>query len=116
MNEKSLIQEIQSHELDLDLADDKEKEDLQLVIASKTWKCLRVASRSKLRLFDKIDDGKNLQALLSLAAPVETRKEEETSVVVEGESEGLSGDLNGRSESGQQESLTAGGEEKSVKH
>ncbi len=31
--------------------------------ASKLWRTLRVASKSKLNLFDKIDDGNNLQAL-----------------------------------------------------
>ena len=31
--------------------------------ASKLWRTLRVASKRKLNLFDKIDDGNNLQAL-----------------------------------------------------
>jgi len=31
--------------------------------ASKLWRTLRIASKSKLNLFDKIDDGKNLKAL-----------------------------------------------------
>lgn len=31
--------------------------------ASKLWRALRVASRNKLKLFDKIDDGKNFEAL-----------------------------------------------------
>lgn len=31
--------------------------------ASKLWRTLRIASKSKLNLFDKIDDGNNLQAL-----------------------------------------------------
>lgn len=31
--------------------------------ASKLWRTLRIASRSKLNVFDKIDDGNNLKAL-----------------------------------------------------
>lgn len=31
--------------------------------ASKLWRTLRIASKSKLNLFDKIDDGNNLDAL-----------------------------------------------------
>ena len=41
-------------------------EEKQLAIdakASKLWRTLRIASKSKLNLFDKIDDGNNLDAL-----------------------------------------------------
>ena len=31
--------------------------------ASKMWRTLRIASKSKLNLFDRIDDGNNIQAL-----------------------------------------------------
>ena len=44
----------------------KTDEDKQLALnarASKLWRTLRIASKSKLSLFDKIDDGNNLQAL-----------------------------------------------------
>lgn len=34
--------------------------------ASKLWRTLRIASKSKLNLFDKIDDGNNLQALFEV--------------------------------------------------
>lgn len=41
-------------------------EDKQLALnarASKLWRTLRIASKSQLNLFDKIDDGNNLQVL-----------------------------------------------------
>ena len=44
----------------------KTAEDKQQAIdarASKLWRTLRIASKSKLNRFDKIDDGNNLQAL-----------------------------------------------------
>ena len=43
--------------------DDDEKEYLTKAKASKTWKTLRIASRCKLNLLDKIEDGKNLGIL-----------------------------------------------------
>lgn len=51
-------------EFDLDMA--KTEEDKLLAAnarASKMWRTLRVASKSKLNLFDRIDDGNNIQAL-----------------------------------------------------
>ena len=42
---------------------DEEKQQAIDARASKLWKTLRIASKSKLNLFDKIDDGNNLQAL-----------------------------------------------------
>ena len=44
----------------------KTDEDRQLATnarSSKMWRTLRIASKSKLNLFDRIDDGNNLQAL-----------------------------------------------------
>lgn len=46
--------------------------------ASKLWRTLRIASKSKLNLFDKIDDGNNLQALFQ---PEEEESEEKTANV-----------------------------------
>lgn len=51
-------------EMDLERA--KTDEDKLLATnsrASKIWRTLRIASKSKLNLFDRIDDGHNLQAL-----------------------------------------------------
>lgn len=41
----------------------EEKEESAKAKSSKTWRTLRLAARSKLNLFDKIDDGKNLKVL-----------------------------------------------------
>lgn len=41
----------------------EEKQQATDARASKLWRTLRIASKSKLNLFDKIDDGNNLQAL-----------------------------------------------------
>lgn len=51
-------------EFDMEMA--KTEEDKLLAAnarASKMWRTLRVASKSKLNLFDRIDDGNNIQAL-----------------------------------------------------
>lgn len=42
---------------------DEDKHNLQEAKASKTWRALRIASKDRLSLFDKIDDGKQLEAL-----------------------------------------------------
>lgn len=42
---------------------DDEKLGVSNARASKLWRTLRIASKSKLNLFDKIDDGNNLKAL-----------------------------------------------------
>ncbi len=42
---------------------DEEKQLLTDARASKLWRTLRIASKSKLNLFDKIDDGNKLDAL-----------------------------------------------------
>ena len=51
-------------DFDIEMAKtDEEKQQATDARASKLWKTLRIASKSKLNLFDKIDDGNNLQAL-----------------------------------------------------
>ena len=42
---------------------EEEKQSAEDAKASKLWRTLRIASRTKLKLFDKIDDGKNMDAL-----------------------------------------------------
>jgi THO complex subunit 1 len=51
----------------------EEKEEAIKAKASKTWRTLRLASRSKLNLFDKIDDGKKLQILFEIISAPEGR-------------------------------------------
>lgn len=51
---------------EFDAAMAKTEEEKQLALnarSSKMWRTLRIASKSKLSLFDKIDDGNNIQAL-----------------------------------------------------
>ena len=51
---------------DFDISMAKTDEEKQLLVdarASKLWRTLRIASKGKLNLFDKIDDGNKLDAL-----------------------------------------------------
>ena len=68
---------IEEDEFDVQMA--KTEEDKQLSTnarASKLWRTLRIASKSKLNLFDKIDDGNNLQALFNSTGESEHPREE----------------------------------------
>ncbi|KAI9869640.1 MAG: hypothetical protein M1830_005266 [Pleopsidium flavum] len=61
---ESFQRAIEEDDFDIQMA--KTDEDKQLSTnarASKLWRTLRIASKSKLNSFDKIDDGNNLQAL-----------------------------------------------------
>ncbi|KAI9833141.1 MAG: hypothetical protein M1819_003763 [Sarea resinae] len=62
---------IMDNDFDIDMAGDDEakKTELEEQKASKLWRALRIASKNKLKLFDKIDDGRKLEVLF--------RKEEE---------------------------------------
>ncbi|KAF4306140.1 THO complex subunit THOC1 [Botryosphaeria dothidea] len=74
---ESLHRGIQGDELDLEMAmDDDDKHKLQQAKASKTWRALRIASKDRLSLFDKIDDGKQLQALFEPEGSDEVGKDE----------------------------------------
>lgn len=48
---------------------DEEKRDLEELKASKMWRALRLASRSRLGMFDKLDDGRNLKCLVEEQIP-----------------------------------------------
>ena len=62
----SYRKQIESDSLDLDFAkDDEEKEQLREARASKLWKTLRIASRSKFGAFDKLEDGSKLDVLFA---------------------------------------------------
>lgn len=47
----------------MDFATEEEKPALLAAKASNTWKTLRIAARTKLSFFDKVNDGKNLEYL-----------------------------------------------------
>lgn len=55
---------------------DEEKQLASNARASKMWRTLRVASKSKLSLFDKIDDGNNIQALFQPEGDENRNKED----------------------------------------
>ncbi|KAI8964094.1 THO complex subunit 1 transcription elongation factor-domain-containing protein [Daldinia sp. FL1419] len=55
---------IETDDLDLDFANsEKEKSEILEAKASKTWRALRIARRSKLAVFDKIDDWQKIDAV-----------------------------------------------------
>jgi THO complex subunit 1 len=61
-------------DFDIDMAKDKdEKEAAERAKASKLWRTLRLASRSKLLEFEKIEDGKKINLLFE--TPAEESKE-----------------------------------------
>ena len=61
---ESFQRPIEDDEFELEMARSKEeKQSAMDVRASKLWRTLRIASKSKLSLFEKIDDGNNLKAL-----------------------------------------------------
>ena len=58
---------IADDDFDISLAkSDQEKQILTDARASKLWRTLRIASKSRLNIFDKIEDGNNLDALFEL--------------------------------------------------
>jgi THO complex subunit 1 len=61
----TLVQQVAGIELDLEMATEEEKQPLQESKASKTWKTLRIASRSNLSGFDKVQNGTGLDGLVS---------------------------------------------------
>jgi len=86
-SEETLIKSIETDELDLDFADGEQKMRLEESMASKTWKTLRIAAKSKLNLFDKIDDKKNLKGFLISETGQEKPKEEPSAAVEEANDE-----------------------------
>ena len=60
---ESLLRDITTTELDLELADSDERRVLKEVRAARAWMLLRVAAKSKFALFDKIEEGRNLSLL-----------------------------------------------------
>jgi THO complex subunit 1 len=64
---ETLIQQLAEVELDLEMATEEEKRPLQESKATKTWKTLRIASRSNLSGFDKVQNGTGLDGLVASA-------------------------------------------------
>jgi THO complex subunit 1 len=62
---ETLVQQVQEVELDLEMATDEEMRPLQESKSTKTWKTLRIASRSNLSGFDKVQNGTGLDGLVS---------------------------------------------------
>ncbi|KAI4255635.1 MAG: hypothetical protein LQ352_002480 [Teloschistes flavicans] len=91
---------IMEDEFDADMArEEKEKEEVGVRKASKMWRALRIASKSKLNLFDRIEEGGNLGVLWNPPTPekpVEAEvkdddKDDENEVVKETEVDGERG-------------------------
>ncbi|KAI1306314.1 THO complex subunit 1 transcription elongation factor-domain-containing protein [Xylaria venustula] len=69
---------IASDDLDLDFANsEKEKTTLLESKAGKTWRALRIARRSRLAAFDKIEDWRNVDVIFQEPVPEEIQEEEE---------------------------------------
>jgi THO complex subunit 1 len=62
------VDAVETAELNLEFAsNDEEKSKLHDAKASKTWRALRLASKTKLSLFDKVDDGRDLKCFIEEA-------------------------------------------------
>jgi THO complex subunit 1 len=63
-NAETLVRKAEEKDLDLDFANtDEEKRELEESKAGLVWRLLRVASKSKLNQFEKLDDTGNLKIL-----------------------------------------------------
>lgn len=77
---------IADDDFDVEMAkDDEEKELVSNARASKLWRMLRLASNNKIKLFDKIEDGKNIEALFPLQSETNGSKEEKMEDIEEDE-------------------------------
>jgi THO complex subunit 1 len=64
-NADTLVKDVSNADLDLEMAvTEAEKQTLQDAKMSKTWRALRLMSKTKLSLFDKVDDGRNLECFV----------------------------------------------------
>lgn len=87
---KTLVRDVQEMDLDLDIANtEDEKRELEDQKMSKTWRALRLMSKTKLNLFDKVDDGRNLECFLQNKEEAAVEGEE---AIVEKSVEGESGE------------------------
>ncbi|KAF2232517.1 hypothetical protein EV356DRAFT_560474 [Viridothelium virens] len=73
---ESFVKDAETIDLDLEMADsEEEKKTLEETKLGKTWRALRIASGTNLAQIDKIDDGRNLKALLSTEVLVNNTKD-----------------------------------------
>ena len=64
------MKSIDADELDKDMAStEQERKAIDEAVLSKTWRLLRVTSKTKLALFDKINNGKELHNLFQVSEP-----------------------------------------------
>jgi THO complex subunit 1 len=76
----SFMMGIVDDEFDIDMAKEKdEKEAAERARASKLWRTLRLASRSKLFEFEKIEDGKKINLLFEKATEESREEQKEVS-------------------------------------
>ena len=95
---ESFVEAVAGIELDMDLAmTEQEKENLGEAKTSKTWRALRIASKDKLSLFDRIEDGKSLERLFQPDTVDETA-EESAPTAPEGRDAVFAGAAKGRRE------------------
>ncbi|XXH05182.1 hypothetical protein Hte_011607 [Hypoxylon texense] len=74
-------EKIATDDLDLDFAkNDKEKSEILEAKASKTWRALRIARRSKLASFDKVDDWQKVDAIFEDHSTPEPTQDEANGV------------------------------------
>ena len=63
-NAETYAKKVQMTDLDMDMADaDEEKQQLEEKKSSHVWRGLRLASKTQLSSFDKVEHGKGLEAL-----------------------------------------------------
>lgn len=88
---------ITEDEFDMDMAKtDEEKENVAAAKASKMWRALRLASKSRLNMFDKLEEGKGLEPLfnqrISAQGDEHEAKKDEEKEGIKGEGEGVNGE------------------------
>lgn len=76
---------IMDDDMDLDMAHSQEdKEAAERSKSSKIWRILRLTGKTKLTAFERIEDGKNIDALFEVVAPAEVSETPETAGTTEG--------------------------------
>lgn len=71
----TMVREVEQIDLDIEMATEEEKKDLEAKRMRAVWKTLRVASKTKLSMFDKISV-QNLKPLLGLEQESEGREDD----------------------------------------
>ena len=75
---ETLVKKVTEIDLDLDFAaTDEEKQALEESKAGKLWRTLRITSKTKLNLFEKLDDGGSLNILIEEQDEAQDTKAEE---------------------------------------